>query len=301
VERLGAMHLDRRLPTGDLAVACHAGLQDSAPRAALFSLHARVHGVGPQSWEDPTLTQVWGPRMAAYLVPAYAVAAFTLGRLPRDEPRRARIVELSDRVVAVLDDSPMRSNRLFAAFDDLPNPVLVRTAAMAGRFVIRWDARTTTVIPIEPPEVDEEDARVELARRYLAWFGVRGGAGRFARWAGIDHADAAQTWAKLNPSPTPPRPRITTAGVRFLPWGDPFLYGRPPPSTPAREIPGVVLVDGRRAGTWARQQHRVIVRASTMLGAATLNRVQDAAHALGEPLGRSLRVTITVDNSATTA
>ena len=70
----------------------------------------------------------------------------------------------------------MRSNRLFKAFDDVPNPVLLRSAAAAGRFVIRWDACTTTVVPIEPLEVDDEDARVDLAERYTAWFGTRGGA-----------------------------------------------------------------------------------------------------------------------------
>ena len=292
VDRLRAMHLGRRLAAGRLAVGAHAGLQDTAPRAALFGLHARVEGVGPESWQDPTLAQVWGPRLAAYVVPADAVAAFTLGRLPRDEARRARIIELNERVLAVLDGSPMRSNRLFAAFDDLPNPVLLRSAAAAGRFVIRWDARTTTVIPIEPLEVDEEDARVDLAERYAAWFGTLGGADAFGRWAGIDRPDATATWAKLEPTDRP-EGRGVVAGVRFLPFADPYMYGRPPPNTPAREIPGVLLVDGRRAGTWARQRGNVTIRPSGPLSAARRDRVEHAAGELRGVLGRPVSVTIT--------
>jgi hypothetical protein len=284
------MHLDVRLPADRLAVAAYAGLQDSAPRAALFSLHARVEGIRPDSWEEPALAQVWGPRTAAYLVPADAVAAFTLGRLPRDGRERRRIVTLSDRVLAVLDGAPMRSNQLFAAFDDLPNPAVVRAAAAAGRFVIRWDARTTTVIPIEPLDVDEEEARVDLARRYVAWFGATGGAERFSRWAGVDLSDAYQTWAKLNPAGQP-SVQVTANGVRFLPSGDPFLYDRPPPHSALREIPGVLLLDGRRVGTWARQQAHVTIRPTAKLDAASRHRLHEAAHELSGPLGRRVRVT----------
>ena len=62
--------LDRRLPAGakSLRVAAWAGLQDSMPRAALLSIHARVDGTEPGTWEDPSLVQVWGPRFSAYVV-----------------------------------------------------------------------------------------------------------------------------------------------------------------------------------------------------------------------------------------
>ena len=43
--------------------AVWAGLQDSMPRAALLSIHARMAGTEPESWEDPSLVQVWGPRI----------------------------------------------------------------------------------------------------------------------------------------------------------------------------------------------------------------------------------------------
>jgi len=45
--------LDERLPVGpkSLRRAAWAGLQDSMPRAALLSIHARVEGAGPTIWE----------------------------------------------------------------------------------------------------------------------------------------------------------------------------------------------------------------------------------------------------------
>ncbi|HEY5859248.1 MAG TPA: hypothetical protein VIX62_03075, partial [Actinomycetota bacterium] len=66
--RVGA--LDERLPRGrrSLRRAAWAGLQDSMPRAALLSIHARVEGTGSSAWEDPSLVQVWGPRYHVYVV-----------------------------------------------------------------------------------------------------------------------------------------------------------------------------------------------------------------------------------------
>ena len=78
--RAGA--LDERLPRGarSLRRAAWAGLTDSVPRAALLSIHARVEGTQPSSWEDPSLVQVWGPRGSVYVVPARDRAVFTLGQ-----------------------------------------------------------------------------------------------------------------------------------------------------------------------------------------------------------------------------
>ncbi len=47
---------------GSLRRAARAGLQDSMPRVALLSIHARVTEAGPSAWADPSLVQVWGPR-----------------------------------------------------------------------------------------------------------------------------------------------------------------------------------------------------------------------------------------------
>jgi len=83
-QRVGA--LDERMPKGaqSLRRAAWAGLQDSMPRAALLSLHARVHGIGSSTLDDPSLAQLWGPRYNAYVVAKRDFALFSLGRLPDD-------------------------------------------------------------------------------------------------------------------------------------------------------------------------------------------------------------------------
>jgi hypothetical protein len=60
--RRNVQALDERLPAGSdsLRHAAWAGLQDSVPRAALLSIHARVEGTGPSTLEDAPLAQVWG-------------------------------------------------------------------------------------------------------------------------------------------------------------------------------------------------------------------------------------------------
>src|SRR5919107_53064 len=86
--------LDQRLPGGaeSLRRAAWAGLQDSMPRAALLSIHARVAGATPEAWADPAFVQVWGPRFQVYVVPAQDHALFTVGRYP-DDARGRRVAE----------------------------------------------------------------------------------------------------------------------------------------------------------------------------------------------------------------
>ena len=85
--RTGA--LEERLPPGprSLRTAAWAGLQDSMPRAALLSIHARVEGAHPEIWDDDAFVQVWGPRWAVYVVPAEDHAIFTRRTPPRQCPR----------------------------------------------------------------------------------------------------------------------------------------------------------------------------------------------------------------------
>lgn len=265
VGRLQAMHLARRLPFGAFAEATYAGLQDSAPRAALLSLHARMEGVQPTTWEHPDLVQVWGPRGAVWLIHRQATAAFTLGRLPRDEDARRRLHALADELLA--GGSHPR----------------LRPAAATGRFLLRWDTRTTTVIPARPPDADAEDARVELARRFLAWFGedMRP---RFADWAGVSKRDAAESLRQVARVELPTMP--AGLGVRFLPLFDPFRFGQPPPA-PHHAVLGTVLVDGRTVGTWTRRQHRFSIRLDVT---AHWDRVLAEAETLAHPLGRPVAI-----------
>src|SRR5215210_5080873 len=72
--------------------AAWAGLQDSMPRAAVLSIHARVADTRPDTWADPAFVQVWGPRFQAYVVPAEDYALFTVARYP-DDARGRRVAE----------------------------------------------------------------------------------------------------------------------------------------------------------------------------------------------------------------
>ena len=81
--RARVMHLDHRLPAGSFAAAAWGGLQDSIPRSGVLSLHARVEDTHSDSWEDPSVAQVWF-RGSDYIVPRPDAGIFTLGASPRD-------------------------------------------------------------------------------------------------------------------------------------------------------------------------------------------------------------------------
>jgi hypothetical protein len=53
------------------------------PRAALLSIHTRVEGTGPSTWEDPSLVQLWGPRYNVFVVAERDLAVFRSARYPR--------------------------------------------------------------------------------------------------------------------------------------------------------------------------------------------------------------------------
>ena len=111
--RRAVQALDVRLPPGatSLRQAAWAGLQDSMPRAALLSIHARVEGTEPSTWEDPSLVQLWGPRFSAYVVARRDLAAFTLGRWPDDARGRRVAEEMAARMREVLGDRRMPDRR----------------------------------------------------------------------------------------------------------------------------------------------------------------------------------------------
>jgi hypothetical protein len=96
--------LNERLPHGRRALqrAAWAGLQDSMPRAALLSIHARMTGTKPGSWEDPALVQIWGPRFSTYVVAKRDLALFTLGRLPDESGPRKRAQDIAAQLQLAL-------------------------------------------------------------------------------------------------------------------------------------------------------------------------------------------------------
>ena len=284
--------LDERLPRGrrSLRRAAWAGLQDSMPRAAVLSIHARVDATEPGTWEDPSLVQVWGPRYNAYVVAARDLAVFTLGRLPDDADARRFAEERAARLHDLLDGGRMTYGQAGRALGVHPNSL--RYAAPTGTVVMRWDgARQPIVWSVPPPEVDPRDARLELARRYVRMFGP-GTPEAFAAWAGIQRRRGIAAFEALGKSLVPVRTPIGDAWI--LSRDEPALRAAPGPVAPARLLPsgdayfllqgddreilvpdadrrrslwtprvwpGAVLVKGEIVGTWRRTQNTVAIRA----------------------------------------
>jgi hypothetical protein len=306
--------LDKRLPPGasSLRTAAWAGLQDSMPRAALLSIHARVDGTQPSTWEDPSLVQLWGPRFSSYVVAAPDVAVFTLGRLPIDDKGQRRAEEKAARLHAFLAGRTLRIGDVGHAL--AVHPTSFRYAAPTGTVLIRWDgARQPTVWTVPPPDLDPTEARLELARRYLHVFGP-GTAGAFARWAGIKPPAGRAAFDALMPELLPTRtpvgdawilaadePTFRTAagpvgGARLLPSGDAYflLQGadrellvpeadrRGALWTP-RVWPGALLVGGELAGTWRRADAVVSISPWRPLTPVECEMVQAEAESLPLP------------------
>jgi hypothetical protein len=310
--RVGA--LDEKLPMSpdSLRRAAWAGLQDSMPRAALFSIHARVEGTGPSAWEDPSLVQTWGPRFNAYVVPKADMPVFTLGRMPDDGPGRERAEDMARRLEAVLDGEPRESGPVGKALG--VHPSALRYAAPTGRFAIRWDgARRPTVWMLPPPEIEPAEARRELARRYLHVLGP-GTPDSFAQWAGIRDERAEATFQSLRRSLAPVRTPIGEAWIlrrdeeeyrhgdgpvapaRLLPSGDAYYLFQGdarrllvPDEThrgmlwTSRVWPGAVLVEGEIVGIWRRSQHRVTIETWRRLGRSAREAVETEALSLPVP------------------
>ncbi|MHB1505210.1 MAG: DNA glycosylase AlkZ-like family protein [Sulfobacillus sp.] len=303
--------LDQRLPLApaSLRQAAWAGLQDSMPRAALFSIHARVAQTTPSTWEDPSLVQVWGPHFSVFIVARRDLAVFSLARLPDDARGRQRAEHLAGRLRAMLDGRKMGYGDAGDALGVDPNSL--RYAAATGTVLIRWDgARQPTIWTQPPPEMDAGEARLELARRYLHIYGPAT-TQEFGRWAGIGPRSAVSAFAALGPSLTAVQTPVgdgwilsadeaafrTAAGApaaaRLLPSGDAYLllHGAarqlliPNPHHqallwPTRVWPGGVLVDGEIVGTWRRSSAIVTVQLWRTLSPAQRQAVTAEAHSL---------------------
>ncbi len=329
--RVAATHLTRRLPASAHETAAWGGLQDTVPRAALTALHARMAGVTPQSWEHPSLWQVWF-RMSDYVVPARDFGVFTVGALPRGPEQSEPLVRLAAAVAEVLDGRALSNPEVVAAlirrgdFGDRPHFGL-REAGAAGRYRIRWDARTVTVIPTPMPLIDPDHARRELARRFLRWHGPAG-VRRFGTWAHVPPVDASETFRQLGSEVIPVtvngearclhagdeealRGAPPAPGVRFLMQGDPLLAtDRELADLPAASVPqpvgddlgravtprlrnslaGRVLVDGVVVGSWGRREHHLSVHLWRTPDAAGRRRVLAEAESFAAPIGRPMQI-----------
>ena len=281
------------------------------PRAALLSIHARVEGTKPSTWEDSSLVQLWGPRYSTYVIPARDLAVFTLGRLPEE----GNALRVAEDLAARLHRHLRRARTPFGEAGRAlgGHPYRLRYAAPTGTILIRWEgARQPTVWTVPRPEMDPGDARLELARRYLHIFGPTT-AEAFAQWAGLSPQRGVAAFDALHKSLTPVRTPVgdswvltsdeptiraalrPAASTRLLPSGDAYflLQGRDrellvPDASRRRALwtprvwPGGLLVDGEIVGTWRRALGTVTIQAWRRLTRAARDVV--AAEAAGLPL-----------------
>jgi len=319
--RRTAGSLDERLPLGpkSLRRAAWAGLQDSMPRAALLSIHARVEGISSSSWEHPSLVQLWGPRFSDYLIASKDLPVFSLGRLPEDARRCARAHDTANRLHAFLDGRRMPFGQAGRGLGVQPNSL--RYASPTGRVLLRWDGARQPVVWTAPtPDMDPRHARLELARRYLHVFGPATSAS-FAQRAGIRGAEAisafealasmliptstpiGNAWILANdeaafraqPGPVAPARLLPSGDVYYLLWGADREILVPDAKQRAelwttRVWPGALLVGGEVIGTWRRSAAEVSIHAWRRLSPAERKAVEGEAMSL--PLGLVSPVTV---------
>jgi len=309
--RVGA--LDERLPPGTASLrrAAWAGLQDSMPRAALLSLHARVVGIQPDALDDPSLAQLWGPRYSTYVVAKRDFAFFSLGRLPDDAKGRERAERTAALLHAQLGGARVADREVQRA---LATGNSIKYAATTGTIAIRWEgARAPIMWSVPAPKITAAAACRELARRHLRVFGPTT-ASRFARWAGISRSAASAAYAALGPTLLPVRTPLgeewllaedeqelraaaaPPAPTRLLPSGDAYflLDGAERellvPQADLRSLlwtprvwPGAVLVEGEIRGTWRRAQHKLQVEMWRRLPRSARDAVEAEACSLPLP------------------
>jgi hypothetical protein len=222
------------MSAASLRRAAWAGLQDSMPRAALLSIHARVQQTPPTVLDHPSLTQVWGPRWSAYVVAERDAAIFTVGRQPEDAKRRDFANDLVERLHARLAGRQIGHEEAVRPLN-LPHPNQIRHATTTGRLRIRWaGAREVTLWTVPAPVIEPRAARLELARRYLHVFGPTT-ADSFAVWAGIDPAGARAAFDALERSLVPVRTPLGDAAI--LASDEDTMRARPAPTAPSRLLP----------------------------------------------------------------
>ena len=313
--RRRAAALDERLPRGRRALrrAAWAGLQDSMPRAALLSIHARMAGTQPTSWEDPSLVQIWGPRFSTYVVAKRDLALFTLGRLPDESGPLKRAQDIAARLRSALAGRRMLQG-VAARLMEAKHPNELRYAAPTGTVLIRWDgSRQPDIWNAPAPEMHPHEARLELARRYLHVFGPTTPEA-FARWAGIGTLSGIDAFETLRKSLTPVRTPIGEAWI--LSQDEPLFRAAPSPAAPARLLPsgdtwfllqgadrellvpnerergalwtsrvwpGALLVEGETVGTWRRAEHVLTIQPWRRLSRAQRDAVEAEAGSLPLP------------------
>ncbi len=322
--RRGVGALDEKLPWSaeSLRRVAWAGLQDSVPRGAQLAIHARIADTGPGAWEDPSLVQLWGPRFSVFVVVADDLPVFALGTMPDDARGRARAEDTAAALHRFLGGRRMTYAEAGHSMGVQPNSL--RYSAATGMVLIRWEGAGQPLIWTVPaPSITAEDARAELARRYLHVVGPQTPKG-IAWWGGMKPARGRDAFdrvrAELVPVRTPAGDawilasdedavRAGAAGrepalARLLPSGDPYLMAADRellvPDAAHRNIlwepstvwPGGLLVRGELAGTWRRSLARLTIHAWRPLSPAEREAAELEATTLRLPgVTQPIRVT----------
>jgi hypothetical protein len=305
--------LDARLAMSASALrrAAWAGLQDSMPRAAVLSIHARVAGTTPDILDHAAVTQVWGPRFSAFAVPEVDAPLFTVARYPDDTRGRKVAEDMASGMARVLGKRTMLDREVAA---ELGVGNGIRYATTTGTIRIRWEgALAPKVWLVERPAIAPADARIELARRFLHVFGPSTAAA-FGKWAGVGAPQATVAFKALDTELIDVRTPIgegtllasdeatacarsaATALARFLPSGDTFFlyWGAdrellvPDPKRrgelwTSRVWPGALMVDGEIAGVWRRAGSDVTVDPWRKFSAAERHAVEAEAATMPLP------------------
>ena len=314
--------LDQRLPYGAAALrlAAWCGLQDSMPRAALLSIHARVAGAGPDVWAGRVPGPAVGPASQRLRRPGGRHCPFSLGTLPDSAAGRQRAADLAAQLKDALGGRRLPYGAAGDALGVHPNRL--RYAAATGTVLIRWEgARQPLVWTVPPPDTTPQAARLELARRFLHVYGPAA-PGSFARWAGLNPRQGAaafdalaaeviavetpvgHAWLLATDEPAARAAPGPAAPARLLPSGDAYylLQGADrallvPDEARQGELwtprvwPGALLVDGEVAGTWRRAGPLVAIQAWRPLTAAERDAVTAEAESLPLPdLTRAITV-----------
>jgi hypothetical protein len=175
--------LDERLPSGPHALrrAAWAGLQDSMPRAALLSIHARVRGTQPTTLQDPTFSATDQRRyvepltVASAVIPSsgvlrpFGVVPGTLGVAFRKQKGIAVPFIVSDLGPRIGEGSPALARRLAGL---MPKPELTR----AERFQGQVDTADVTWVffggPKLPPPYTASAVEAAAKAAFDAWGGL---------------------------------------------------------------------------------------------------------------------------------
>jgi len=237
---------------------------------------------------------------------------FSLGRLPENARGRARAENTASRLHAFLNGRRMPFGQAGHGMGVPPNSL--RYAAPTGRILLRWEGAQQPVVWTGPaPGMHPQQARLELARRYLHVFGPATAAS-FADWAGIRPADARSAFEALGRGLIPVRTSVGDAWIladdeaafraqprpvalaRLLPSGDAYylLWGadrellvpnakhRSALWTP-RVWPGALLVNGEIVGAWRRSAGEISIQVWSRISSSERESVESEAVSLPLP------------------